>query len=179
MTVLPRASGSNGDGTFNTPVFQNLTGDTTPFTAAATVAADYNQDGKLDLVATTHVASSTGTITYINIFFGNGDGTFNCPEISIQEPTDGSSTGWLGVGDFDGDGNMDIAYLLFSNCELGSNNCQSSVHVLYGENSGTLNAQYIGDGMHQGQRQDGQQDASQQPQDDALRGPFDAERFVL
>jgi len=134
----------NGDGTFQTPVFQNLAGDTTPFTAAATVAADYNQDGKLDLVATTQVATSTGPITYINIFFGNGDGTFNFPQISLQEQVTGSGpTGWLGVGDFDGDGNMDIAYLSFSNCELGSNNCQASVHVLYGENSGTLNAQYI------------------------------------
>ncbi len=132
-----------GDGTFQTPIFQSLTGSSEPFGTAAAVAADFNQDGKPDLVATTTVANSTNTLVYINVFHGNGDGTFDPSEISIQEPATGSSSNWLAVGDFDGDGTMDIAYLLFTNCGLGSSNCQAAVHVLYGVNSATSNPGFI------------------------------------
>jgi hypothetical protein len=125
-----------GDGTFQTPTFQNVVGSSTPFSMAATVAADYNHDGKLDIVVTTYTSSSSSTIFTINILPGNGDGTFGPPEISYQMPT-GSPSNWLGVGDFDGDGNMDVAYELFTNCGLGSNDCQASLHVLYGSGSST------------------------------------------
>jgi FG-GAP-like repeat/Bacterial Ig domain len=126
----------NGDGTFQTPIFQNVVGSSTPFGAAATVSADYNHDGKLDIVATTETNESTSTLTTIVVLPGNGDGTFGFPEIQYQEPN-GSPSNWLGVGDFDNDGNMDVAYLLFTNCGLGSSDCQASLHVLYGSGTAT------------------------------------------
>jgi hypothetical protein len=63
--------------------------------------ADFNHDGKLDLV----VASSTRKNT-VSVLLGNGDGTF--------QPLIGFSLGGVGasnivVADFNGDGNPDVA----------------------------------------------------------------------
>jgi hypothetical protein len=75
----------NGDGTFQTPVVY-------PTTAAsdAIAAADFNNDGKLDIAAGN------------SILLGNGDGTFQAP---ISVPLSGP----LVVADFNQDGNLDIA----------------------------------------------------------------------
>jgi hypothetical protein len=125
-----------GDGTFQAPIFQNVVGSSTPFGTAATVAADYNHDGKRDIVAATYTTNSDNPTVMIDILPGNGDGTFGPPQISYQEPNNSATNGWLGVGDFDGDGNMDVAFESAINCELGSNDCQASVHVLYGTANG-------------------------------------------
>ncbi len=65
-----------GDGTFNPSVLTaTLTG------AAEIAAADFNEDGKLDLVVTIAYAGSEqnqGNGTYV--FLGNGDGTFQTPQ---------------------------------------------------------------------------------------------------
>jgi hypothetical protein len=87
---------NNGDGTFTagTPVF--------PPTVATSefgnnmAAADFNNDGKLD------VAVDNGTAVYI--YLGNGDGTFTTGR-SYASDTD---VGYLTATDIDGDGNVDL-----------------------------------------------------------------------
>src|SRR5271169_2239868 len=84
----------NGDGTLqaarNFPAGQN------PTTIAA---ADFNHDGKLDLV----VLAASNTVV---LLLGNGDGTFQSPR-NIPVRSDSVST--LAAGDFNGDGNADLA----------------------------------------------------------------------
>ncbi|WP_180541461.1 FG-GAP-like repeat-containing protein [Nevskia soli] len=81
----------NGDGTFQPPLAP-LEPDSQFFIAAL---GDFNNDGVPDLVAVTDGQT--------NIYLGNGDGTFQFFEsLAVQ-------TGQVVTGDFDGDGNTDIA----------------------------------------------------------------------
>ena len=86
-----------GDGTFFAGVNYGSQTD-----VAAVVAADFNGDGKLDIAA---VDQNAGTL---QIFLGNGDGTFN--EAGVY-PTDSSNPGPDGIatGDFNQDGIIDLA----------------------------------------------------------------------
>jgi hypothetical protein len=84
----------NGDGTFQPPK-QFWSSTSVPSSPAA---ADFNHDGKLDLVVD---LNSTG----IAVMLGNGDGTFQAPVIYA---TDGGSGGGLTVADVNGDGIPDI-----------------------------------------------------------------------
>src|SRR5271167_743896 len=84
----------NGDGTLqaarNFPAAQNPT---------VIVSADFNHDGKLDLV----VLAANNTVA---LLLGSGDGTFQSPS-NIHVGSDSVST--LAAGDFNGDGNADLA----------------------------------------------------------------------
>lgn len=86
----------NGDGTFGAvvPIGQTEYGH-----IDEVVAADLDRDGKLDVVS----MSTTGPV---DVFFGNGDGTFTAP-VAIAV----SNARSIAVGDFDGDSNhfLDIA----------------------------------------------------------------------
>jgi hypothetical protein len=68
--------------------------------------ADFNKDGKLDLVAgrPIGVRENFGRGGELVLRLGNGDGTFG-PEQVIATPTMAAP---LGVGDFNGDGNTDL-----------------------------------------------------------------------
>jgi hypothetical protein len=89
---------SNGDGTFKTPAQVSV-----PYGAYGLVAADFNGDKKVDLVATT--ATSTSGQYQLLYFQGNGDGTFKNPvatstgttELLVDVPAD-----------LNGDGKVDI-----------------------------------------------------------------------
>jgi len=70
--------------------------DTTSFEADSVVVGDFNNDKKLDVVASSESAT--------NLYLGNGRGGFESP---IQV-TLGSFTQMV-AGDFNGDGNLDIA----------------------------------------------------------------------
>lgn len=78
-------------------------------TIASTHLADVNGDGNLDVVQT---SAGSGVTTPVSVQLGNGNGTFN-PAVSLTIPamptyfSDVASAGT--VGDFDGDGILDVA----------------------------------------------------------------------
>src|ERR1017187_3936156 len=82
-----------GDGTFQAPL--NGPAGTS---GGNFVVADFNQDGKADLAS---LSSDT-----VLIRLGNGDGTFR-PSMSFPTGLTGATS--LAVGDFNGDGNVDLA----------------------------------------------------------------------
>jgi archaellum component FlaF (FlaF/FlaG flagellin family) len=90
----------HGDGTFT-----QVTGQPSLAQFSNDVAvADLNGDGKLDLVFSDDCLSPCVAKT-IEIFLGNGDGTFQ-PGMSF---TVGNAPQSVAVGDFNGDGRLDIA----------------------------------------------------------------------
>jgi hypothetical protein len=116
----------NGDGTFKrgqTFGFQNLDG-------FGAVTADFNGDGKLDLVA------AYGNSLYLML--GNGDGTFQKPRRILTDKYEigcGTGQGSLAVSDFNGDGNADLAF-----CDRRSSGGSVAVRlgILLGNGDGTF-----------------------------------------
>jgi len=105
----------NGDGTFQPRVDY-----ATAKVAFYVAAADFNRDGKLDLVVTT--SGSKG----ISLLLGNGDGTF-------QQHVDyvlGIGPWSLAIADFNGDGNLDVI--------VGPTELDASFKVLLGNGDGTF-----------------------------------------
>src|SRR5436853_1033816 len=107
MLVIP----GNGDGTFQSPV-------TVPSQAPTTftlISGDFNHDGLPDLVSASTqrercefgVCFPTGLPGSLAVMLGKGDGTFGGPGI-ITDSVDFFNPA---AGDFDGDGNLDIAVI--------------------------------------------------------------------
>jgi FG-GAP-like repeat len=80
----------NGDGTFRPSI------DTPTLGALTMAAADFNGDGKLDLVIT------TGETSAVQVLLGNGDGTF------VVTNTAANGLGFIVTGDFNHDGKKDF-----------------------------------------------------------------------
>jgi hypothetical protein len=109
----------NGDGTFR----YGSGNDSLPYPGTAAAAADVNRDGILDIV--------TNGVT---VLLGNGDGTFTVNG-GVSLPSGNAN---LNVGDFNGDGKVDVAtagnqilYLMLGN---GDGTFQSPLQfdILYG-----------------------------------------------
>ncbi len=118
----------NGDGTFQPPVTRNYSSGYNSSPHPQSLAAgDFNGDGKLDLAVVNDAGGSDIFGPFItnsvSMFLGNGDGTFqppsNYPMFSL--PT------MAAVGDFNGDGKLDLAV---------ANG--SVVSILTGDGDGTL-----------------------------------------
>jgi hypothetical protein len=112
----------NGNGTFQTPVpFQ------TGVYPSAVVAADFNGDGKLDL-ALASIPFGTSIGNQVSLLLGNGNGTFSTAALF--------GVGYLPyslvVGDFNGDGALDLA---------AANSASNTVSVLLNAQGTTINLQ--------------------------------------
>jgi hypothetical protein len=119
----------NGDGTFRLGPVTAL--NQIPLEVVAT--GDFNNDGKLDLVVTVYDLFTTG-LDFVEVMPGNGDGTFATP-ISVN----GSGSAFVGVitagvGDFNGDGKLDIATALQT---VGPTN-QGIIQIALGNGDGTF-----------------------------------------
>jgi len=110
----------NGDGTFSSTGTSPLTG--SPYPEAIAVG-DFDSDGNLDIAVANSPSFTVGNT--VTILLGNGDGTFK-PAINANTGTYPAS---LVVGDFNGDGILDIAV---------ANRDSNTVTILLGNGDGTF-----------------------------------------
>jgi hypothetical protein len=106
----------NGDGTFQAPIFSNLSAG-----ASFIAAADFNGDQKMDIVVIDH--------PYISVLLGNGDGTFQSPIDIDDDSLAGAHE--LAVGDFNNDHKPDVAL-------VGYFGGSQDLWILLGNGDGTL-----------------------------------------
>ena len=94
----------NGDGTFGIETEYNL-----PQAPAALVVADFNHDGKLDIVSVMDTVNypSTLGVPYLATLLGDGTGSFGNPIIT-NNPGFYSSAQSIAAGDVNGDGFPDV-----------------------------------------------------------------------
>jgi hypothetical protein len=123
VILLGNGNGTFYNGTSLTPPY--------PFEPTSAVAWDFNQDGKMDLAVLS--ASGPGSIGSINIYLGNGDGTFAAP---LNFPVSATGTGPTGSrlmaeGDFNRDGVADLVV---------TNSVTNKVSILLGIGNGTFQA---------------------------------------
>ena len=128
----------NGDGTFQAPRVTP-----SPINPVGLTMGDFNGDGKLDLALTSW--DDSGALT---IFMGNGDGTFtvgttyNMGTWEQCYPSGGSNPYWIGAGDLNQDGKLDLAIAVtYSACSTeysGQNNWGAAL-VYTGNGDGTFN----------------------------------------
>ena len=120
-----------GDGTFSRSLLPPS------LVAMALSAGDFNGDGKLDLASVTNTCNGPNDFIcnngLVNIWLGNGDGTFQVP---VNYPFVGAETMSLVAGDLNLDGKLD---LVVANSNCGEFDCpMGSVSVLLGNGDGTF-----------------------------------------
>ena len=104
-------------------VFQNPTSYVFPQLPGALAVGDMNGDGTIDLVI------GMRDIKWVNVLLGNGDGTFKTPISSTSMAAEnGTGPYSIVVGDFDGDGKIDVAL------------SDEVLKILKGNGDGTLKA---------------------------------------
>ena len=110
----------NGDGTFQAYVQHSVV----PYGIRGLAVADMNGDGKADWIISATLGGDCDNHSFVGIATGNGDGSFKQPVFfhSACGPTS------LVIGDFNHDGNEDVAVVGFFN----------TVSVLLGNGDGTL-----------------------------------------
>jgi uncharacterized protein (DUF2141 family) len=111
----------NGDGTFQAATL--ISAGKNPISIAV---GDFSNDGRKDLVVSDYGARSTGGNGSVSVLLGNGDGTFQTP-ITLSA---GNEPFPLAVGDFNGDGRLDVAVSDFD----------SGVYLFLGNGDGSFRA---------------------------------------
>ena len=92
----------NGDGTFQPARTYDVGG-----IPRGLAAADFNGDGNLDLAVSVYLGPTYTDPGRVSVFLGNGDGSFQ-PPLNLTTPAGPAD---LAVGDFNGDGALDLALL--------------------------------------------------------------------
>jgi len=138
----------NGDGTFTIAGGSFAIGNGT-VTSNSIAAADFNGDGKLDLVETCS-GDETPCNNLLLIQSGNGDGTFT---LSCETPLPFAGSQSMAVGDFNGDGQPDVAVINSGangvNVFLNKGGCPSAVSTIPVTDAGPTSiaaADFNGDG---------------------------------
>jgi hypothetical protein len=117
----------NGDGTFGQPTVVSA-----PGADGAMAIGDFNSDGNLDFVAVGAVSSGSGKV--LNVFLGNGDGTFRTGT-SVQFADSAGDISRVFAGDFNRDGKLDVLVYTTGN---GYWTRTSSVWEFLGNGDGTF-----------------------------------------
>ncbi len=124
----------NGDGTF-----QRASEYAAPNGALFMATGDLNGDGVTDIVVSeeTNVAGEAS----LSVFIGNSDGTFQSAQ---QYATTSNSTG-VAIGDFNGDGKLDV--VVANDCGdlicSGTTTGNGTVSILFGNGDGTLEPELL------------------------------------
>ncbi|MGB8260765.1 MAG: FG-GAP-like repeat-containing protein [Terracidiphilus sp.] len=126
----------HGDGSFSPGLTIPLP---TQFCACAINIADMNNDGIPDIVL--GPAGESLVLGAVAVLLGNGDGSFRAPIVSWFRPNEGfgsvSICAQMGIGDLNGDGNLDLVILTPGTDEI---------YVLTGDGKGSITtANLIGD----------------------------------
>ncbi len=102
----------NGNGTFSSPV---SIADSLSQVPAAVAVADFNGDGKQDLVVALSKCCGNSGEGAFGVMLGDGSGAFQ-PMVRYLVPgfTISNSANFLAVADFNGDGKPDVALLILS-----------------------------------------------------------------
>lgn len=122
ITFLP----GTGTGGFGAAVNTTITG-IDSVTQQQFLVRDFNGDGKLDVVVfgNDHITGQGA----LGVMFGNGDGTFQAPKITITGTIafPSTETYTVNAGDYNNDGKADIAYV-----------SGSTLRVIFGKGDGTF-----------------------------------------
>jgi len=114
----------NGNGTFQSMQFTTLSG-----TLVGLTVADFNHDGNLDVIAAGNALQSNGsTAGVLNVFTGDGNGTFKLLR-SLTYPARQISS--LASGDFDKDGRLDLLFTVTTNSTY-----NPAAMILFGDGNG-------------------------------------------
>jgi len=110
----------NGDGTFQPLVSYSISAEG----ATGLTVGDFNGDKKLDLAVAVYNTIHSGFAESVEVFPGNGDGTFGAP---ITTTLLNNFPRQMTSGDFNGDGKQDIAL-----------DCCTGLQILLGNGDGTF-----------------------------------------
>jgi len=102
--------------------------------ALSVAIGDFNRDGRLDLAVANQCQDASCQNGAVGVLLGTGNGRFRAPQVY---PSGAYHTNSVAVGDFNGDGNPDLA--LASECQ--DTSCQhGGVSILLGNVDGTFGA---------------------------------------
>jgi FG-GAP-like repeat len=99
------------------------------------IAGDFNHDGHLDLAIQPEDSFTSIENAILAVYLGNGDGTFNVGPVTVIE-TNAFESYTLVAGDFDGDGNLDLA-------GVNQETEPGRTVILWGDNTGNFTPQFI------------------------------------
>ena len=100
---------STADGTYAAPVTLP-----SPATGGSVVIGDFNHDGKLDLATTTAAGSQ------LEIYLGNGDGTFQVGKPLVESGSAQENTQSIVAADMNHDGKTDLVQIVSNNNTVGN-----------------------------------------------------------